>query len=114
MKNQANGNHLEICLSFSQKNGNSHTWVLGALIVCFTYPVLLASLGSTGKNGNSLACLRNAGFHSAVTYCMPAASGDDADAVEDQMHQACTLSGIASLRKLGYSQLAQARSWHTP
>jgi len=30
---------------------------------------LLASLGSKGKNGNSLACLRNAGSHSAVTYC---------------------------------------------
>jgi len=30
---------------------------------------LLASLGIKGKNGNSLACLRNAGSHSAVTYC---------------------------------------------
>ena len=30
---------------------------------------LLASLGSKGKNRNSLACLRNAGFYSAVTYC---------------------------------------------
>ena len=30
---------------------------------------LLASLGSKGKNRNSLACLRNAGFHSAVKYC---------------------------------------------
>ena len=30
---------------------------------------LLASLGSKGKNGNSLACLRNAGSHSAMTYC---------------------------------------------
>jgi len=30
---------------------------------------LLASLGSKGKNRNSLACLRNAGFHFAVTYC---------------------------------------------
>ena len=38
--NPANGNHLEICLSFSQKNGNSLTWVLVALTVCFTYPVL--------------------------------------------------------------------------
>ena len=27
---------------------------------------LLAFLGSKGKNRNSLACLRNAGFHSAV------------------------------------------------
>jgi hypothetical protein len=30
---------------------------------------LLASLGSKGKNRNSLACLRNAGFHSAQSYC---------------------------------------------
>jgi hypothetical protein len=32
---------------------------------------LLASLGSKGKNRNSLACFRNAGFHFAVTrtYC---------------------------------------------
>jgi len=30
---------------------------------------LLASLGSKGKNGNSLACLRNAGSHSAESYC---------------------------------------------
>ena len=35
---------------------------------------LLASLGSKGKNGNSLACLRNAGSHSAVTYCSPKGS----------------------------------------
>ena len=31
---------------------------------------LLASLGSKGKNRNSLACLRNAGFHSAETNCI--------------------------------------------
>ena len=31
---------LTFCLSFSQKNGNSLTWVLVALTVCFTYPVL--------------------------------------------------------------------------
>ena len=31
---------------------------------------LLASLGSKGKNRNSLACLRNAGFHSAESYCI--------------------------------------------
>ena len=30
---------------------------------------LLASLGSKGKNRNSLACLRNAGYHFAITYC---------------------------------------------
>src|SRR6056300_236068 len=30
---------------------------------------LLASLGSKGKNRNSLACLRNAGFYSAESYC---------------------------------------------
>jgi hypothetical protein len=33
---------------------------------------LLASLGSKGKNRNSLACLRNAGFHSAQSYCKAA------------------------------------------
>jgi len=38
--NQANGNHFEICLSSSQKNRNSLTWVLAALTVCFTCPVL--------------------------------------------------------------------------
>ena len=32
--------------------------------------LLLASLSGTGKNKNSLACLRNAGFHSADSYCM--------------------------------------------
>ena len=31
---------------------------------------LLGSLGSKGKNGNSLACLRNAGSHSAESYCI--------------------------------------------
>ena len=30
---------------------------------------LLASLGSKGKNRSSLACLRNAGSHSAESYC---------------------------------------------
>jgi hypothetical protein len=30
---------------------------------------LLASLGNKGKNRNSLACLRNAGSHSGVSYC---------------------------------------------
>ena len=30
---------------------------------------LLASLGSKGKNRNSLTCLRNTGFYSAATYC---------------------------------------------
>jgi hypothetical protein len=38
--NPVNGNHLDESLSFSQKNGNSLTWVLVALTVCFTYPVL--------------------------------------------------------------------------
>src|SRR6056300_1683319 len=37
---------------------------------------LLASLGSKGKNRNSLACLRNAGFYSAVTYCTPSDTTD--------------------------------------
>jgi len=31
---------------------------------------LLASLGSKGKNRNSLACLRNAGSYSAESYCI--------------------------------------------
>ena len=31
--------------------------------------LLLASLGGKGKNRNSLACLRNAGSYSALTYC---------------------------------------------
>ena len=35
---------------------------------------LLASLGSKGKNRNSLACLRNAGSYFVVTYCMHCAS----------------------------------------
>ena len=30
----------------------------------------LASMGSKGKNRNSLACLRNAGSHSAESYCI--------------------------------------------
>ena len=32
---------------------------------------MLASLGTKGKNRNSLACLRNAGSHSAESYCIP-------------------------------------------
>ena len=32
--------------------------------------LLLASLGGKGKNRYPLACLRNAGFHSADSYCM--------------------------------------------
>jgi len=39
-RNRTNRNQLVICLSFSQKNRNSLTWVLVALTVCFTYPVL--------------------------------------------------------------------------
>ena len=31
---------------------------------------LLASLGSKGKNRNPLACLRNAGSYSGMTYCI--------------------------------------------
>ena len=38
--NPVNGTHLEICLLSSRKNRNSLTWVLVALTVCFTYPVL--------------------------------------------------------------------------
>jgi hypothetical protein len=37
---RVNRNHLDICLSVPQKNRNSLTWVLVALTVCFTYPVL--------------------------------------------------------------------------
>ena len=39
-RNPVNRNHLDQSLSFSQKNRNSLTWVLVALTVCFTYPVL--------------------------------------------------------------------------
>ena len=39
-ENRLNENHLDQSLSFSQKNENSLTWVLVALTVCFTYPVL--------------------------------------------------------------------------
>ena len=38
--NPVNGNHLDQSLLSSRKNGNSLTWVLVALTVCFTYPVL--------------------------------------------------------------------------
>ena len=38
--NPVDGNHLDQSLSSSQKNGSSLTWVLVALTVCFTYPVL--------------------------------------------------------------------------
>jgi len=40
--NRANGNHLDPSQSLrsSRKNRNSLTWVLVALTVCFTYPVL--------------------------------------------------------------------------
>ena len=40
--NRVDGSHLGICLSSSQKNRNSRTWVLVALTVCFTYPDSLA------------------------------------------------------------------------
>ena len=38
--NRVNGNHLDQSLLSSQKNRNSLTWVLVALTVCFTYPIL--------------------------------------------------------------------------
>ena len=49
--NPANGKHLDICLLSSRKNGNSLTWVLVALKVCFTYPVLyrVSSESRAGK-----------------------------------------------------------------
>ena len=37
--------------------------VMAKVISCYF------SVGSTGKNRNSLACLRNAGFHFAESYC---------------------------------------------
>ena len=39
-ENPVHENHLDQSLRFSQKNENSLTWVLVALTVCFTYPVL--------------------------------------------------------------------------
>ena len=47
---------------------------------------LLASLGSKGKNGNPLACLRNAGSHFAVTYCSGFSrnSRDPSEAIEQR------------------------------
>ena len=39
-RNRADRNHLDQSLLSSQKNRNSLTWVLVALTVCFTYPVL--------------------------------------------------------------------------
>jgi len=39
-RNRSYRNHLDHSLSFSQKNRNSLTWVLVALTVSFTYPVL--------------------------------------------------------------------------
>ena len=74
-RNPTNGNHLDQSLRSSEKNRNSLTWVLD-LSLSGLDPVplskigthLLASLGGR-KNRNSLACLRNTGSHSAVTYC---------------------------------------------
>ena len=56
---------------------------------------LLASLGSKGKNRNSLACLRNAGFHSAVTYCMTDETDDtyDTDGTEDEARHGRSCGG---------------------
>ena len=39
-RNRAKRNHLDQSLLSSQKNRKSLTWVLVALTVCFTYPVL--------------------------------------------------------------------------
>ena len=47
--------------------GSSRAWTQ---FLCRKWKThLLASLRSKGKNGNSLSCLRNAGFHSAESYC---------------------------------------------
>ena len=43
--------HLGICLSFSQKYGNSLAWVLVALTVCYTYPVLYRSSAESRAGG---------------------------------------------------------------
>ena len=40
-----------------------------SFVLVLTGTLLLASLGGKGKDRNSLACLRNAGSYSAVTYC---------------------------------------------
>ena len=55
-------NSLSICMGYTNggfclRRRNTH---------------LLASLGSKGTNRNSLACLRNAGFDFAITYCSSA------------------------------------------
>ena len=43
--------HLGICLSFSQKYGNSLAWVRAALTVCYTYPVLYRSSAESRAGG---------------------------------------------------------------
>ena len=52
--NRLNRNHLEICLSSSQKIRNSVTWVLAALTVCFTYPAGKVSTTSLSSKAQAL------------------------------------------------------------
>ena len=52
---------------------------------------MLASLGGKGKNRNCLACLRNAGSYSALTYCTAETLMFERE-VHDQGPLVCTLS----------------------
>jgi len=45
--NRVNRNHFDQSPMSSQKNRNSLTWVLVALTVCFTYPVLYRVLAES-------------------------------------------------------------------
>jgi hypothetical protein len=60
-------------LSFVGDEGTSFGEVSGAV------------LGSKGYNRNSLACLRNAGFHFTVTH-----KGRKREAQRNKMHKGCT------------------------
>ena len=62
--NPVNGNHLDQSLSFSQKNGNSLTWVLVAWPVCPTSPLRLRDSAeprpnlelASGNDSKGIAC----------------------------------------------------------
>ena len=55
---------------------------------------LLASLGSKGKNRNPVACLRNAGSYSAVTYCIRQETSRRSDPRQTtgRQNRLCTIS----------------------
>ena len=55
---------------------------------------LLVSLGRKGKNRNSLACLRNAGSYSAVTYCIRQETSRRSDPRQTtgRQNRLCTIS----------------------